>query len=367
MAAPAARNAQALAPQDRPAGAGTQRLRATDRQLALLNDWQHRFPLERAPYARIAAAIGLDETAVIDGYRRLQRAGALARIGGVFGAGCGGAALLAAMVVPAERLDAVAAIVSAHPGVNHNYEREHVLNLWFVMTGRDDDAVEVAMRTLEQATGLPALRLRMQRAYRIDLGFDLRAATAAHDMHAASAANARQPVADDDWPLAALVEDGLPLVARPFDAWAEALGSSTEAVLATLRRWLERGTLRRFGAIVRHHELGFDANAMTVFDVPDDLVDACGEALAREAGVTLAYRRERAPGWRFNLYCMVHGRDRASVRDVLAGVIRRCGLEPHPRAVLFSCRRFKQQGARRFRDLPASWAPAASLVGHVAA
>lgn len=323
--------------------------------LALLNDWQHHFPLVPAPFAQIARTLGLDEQGVIAAYRSALHSGALSRIGGVFGAGAGGAALLAAMAVPAEQLDAVAAIVSAHPGVNHNYERENAFNLWFVMTGRDAAAVEQAMRGLEHATALPALRLRMQRAYRIDLGFDLRGQAAVHDLHAATAAARCTPLADDEWALAALVEEGLPLVARPFDEWARALGVAPEALLARLQRWLDAGTLRRFGTIVRHHELGFDANAMTVFDVPDTLVDACGAALAREAGVTLAYRRERAGGWPYNLYCMVHGRDRAAVQGVLGGVIERCGLAEHPSAVLFSRRRFKQMGARRFRG--ASLAP----------
>ena len=103
--------------------------------------------------------------------------------------------------------------------------------------------------------------------------------------------------------------------------------------------------------LVRHHELGFAANAMTVFDVPDDEVDARGAALACEPTATLAYRRERASGWRYNLYCMVHGRDRDTVRATIDGIAQRCGLVGRTHEVLFSRRRFKQEGARRFRDL----------------
>ena len=248
----------------------------------------------------------------------------------------------------------MAAVVSSHPGVNHNYQREHHYNLWFVMTGQDDAAVRAAMRSLEDATGLTALQLRMQRAYRIDLGFDLRERTAPAPMAAAPEA---MPVAEADRPLAALLEDGLPLVPRPFDAWAQALGRTGESVLQTLQQWLDQGTVRRIGAIVRHHELGFDANAMTVFNIPDAQVDACGEALARVTGVTLAYRRERAEGWPYNLYCMVHGRDRTAVRDVIARAIAEAGLGSFPHEVLFSCRRFKQTGPRRFRALPETTMP----------
>ncbi len=331
-------------------------------RLAVLDRWQHGFPLVREPFAVIAATLGCSTDAVLAAYAQARRTGSLSRIGGVFGAGAGGSALLCAMAVPPARLEAVAAIVSAHPGVNHNYQREHGFNLWFVLTGRDAAGVEQALQELEQACGLPALRLAMQRAYRIDLGFALGDRVAP-----ASSTSRRQhcqaPVAPEDRPLAALVEEGLPLVDRPFDRWARALGTTPQAVLDRLHAWLDNGTLKRFGVIVRHHELGYAANAMTVFDVPDGQADACGEALAKVPGVTLAYRRRRAEGWPYNLYCMVHGRDREAVAAVIASARQRARLGACGHAVLFSCRRFKQTGGRYFADaLPAIDHP----VGHAA-
>lgn len=328
--------------------------------LALLNRWQHDFPRVAEPFVRIANELGLDAGQVIERYRTLIEGGSVSRIGGVFGAGAGGSALLCAMAVPPARLDAVAAQVSAHPGVNHNYEREHALNLWFVMTGCDGAQVHADVAALEVQTGCPALRLAMQRAHRIDLGFDLGAATARHRDGGTVLLPQRVPaVAADERALAALLEAGLPLLPRPYDAWARAWGYPRDRVLATLERWLATGTLRRFGVVVRHHELGFAANAMTVFDVPDAGADALGDALARQPGVTLAYRRSRAPGWPYNLYCMVHGRDRAAVHAVLERAIANSGLSAHAHEVLFSRRRFKQSGARYFCHDP-------TQAGHVA-
>ncbi len=324
-----------------------------DEALALLNPWQRGFPLVSKPYALLADALGCTTGELLGRLQELQRQGALSRIGGVFAAQTGGAALLSAMAVPPERLDEVAAQVSAHPGVNHNYEREHRYNLWFVMTACDEAELERSMAALERATGLPALRLRMVRPYRIDLGFDLTRRTAGAPVSEAPCRRA-EPVAAADQPLAALVEQGLPLVERPFASWAAELGWDEADVIACLQRWLQVGTISRFGAVVRHHEFGFDANAMTVFDVPDERVDACGAALARADGVTLAYRRVRAPEWHYNLYCMVHGRDREAVLAVIARLIESCGLADYPRRVLFSRRRFKQTGPRRFRALPAA-------------
>ncbi|MEQ1803810.1 MAG: Lrp/AsnC family transcriptional regulator [Burkholderiaceae bacterium] len=315
-------------------------------RFALLNDWQRGFPLVAQPFAGIGATCGAGETEVIAQYRALLRDGAISRIGGVWSAGAGGAALLCAFAVPAQQLDAVAALVSAVPGVNHNYEREHRYNLWFVITGRDAATVARSVDALEAQAGCAALRLRMQRAYRIDLGFDLRDELAACGP---AAAQDCRPVARADAPLAALLEGGLPLMPQPYDVWADTLRQSRAQLLATLQRWLCEGTLRRFGAIVRHQEAGFTHNAMTLFDVPDESVDLCGLRLAGQRGVTLAYRRERATGWPYNLYCMVHGRDRTAVRAAIDEAIANCELQAHAGAVLFSRRRFKQGGASYFR------------------
>lgn len=313
----------------------------------LLNRWQHGFPLVAEPFAHIGEVLGLEAAEVIREYGALIEEGSVSRIGGVFGAGAGGSALLCAMAVPPDRLGAVASLVSAHPGVNHNYEREHHFNLWFVITGSDRAVVDAEVDRLERATGIGAQRLQMQRAYVIDLGFDLQGRTAGDSLRAPSARAAR-PVAPGERALAGLLEDGLPLLPRPFDPWAARLGVATSLVLQTLRGWLDAGTLRRLGVVVRHHELGFAANAMTVFDVPDDVVDGCGNALARQRGITLAYRRTRTAHWPYNLYCMIHGRDRAAVRAALAGAVEGAGLASHPHEVLFSQRRFKQTGARYF-------------------
>jgi DNA-binding Lrp family transcriptional regulator len=110
---------------------------------------------------------------------------------------------------------------------------------------------------------------------------------------------------------------------------------------------LARGIIRRFGAVVRHHELGFTANAMTVWDVPDDEADALGAAVAAYPFVTLCYRRpRRLPAWPYNLFCMIHGRDRITVLNQVGVLSRESGLGRFRHAVLFSRLRFKQRGAR---------------------
>ena len=342
-----------------------------DLDLALLDGWQHGFPRVPRPFVGVAEALGCSEARVIEGYRRLAAQGAFDRIGGVWAPGAGGAALLCAMAVEPARLDAVAAQVSACAGVNHNYAREHRFNLWFVLTAPDAVALEQALRTIEADTGVAALRLPMRRVYRIDLGFGLRGRRGEGARGASGLSRRGEPVAAADRALAAAIEAGLPLVSAPYAALAPACGRTEAEVLTTLEGWLARGTLRRFGVVVRHHELGYDCNAMTVFHLPEDRIDAHGERLAAQPGITLAYRRAPAPGWPYTLYAMVHGRSRDDTRATLAAAMRASGLADAPHEVLFSTRRYTQRGGRYFRPLPGPAgtvpAPLAQEAAHVPA
>ena len=139
----------------------------------LLNDYQRDFPLEPRPFARIADELGLRETDVLALLADLQAGGTVARVGAVVRPNTLGASTLAAMAVPGERLEAVAALVSARPEVNHNYEREHPFNLWFVVAAADRAAVRATLDSIAAETGLPVVDLPLQAAYHIDLGFDL--------------------------------------------------------------------------------------------------------------------------------------------------------------------------------------------------
>ncbi|HEX7438984.1 MAG TPA: Lrp/AsnC family transcriptional regulator [Caldimonas sp.] len=310
---------------------------------ALFNRWQRAFPLVPRPFDALGAECGWTGAQVIAALRAGRTRGEISRVGAAFGVGAGGAGLLCAMRVPADRLDEVAECASAEPGVNHNYAREHEWNLWFVATAADYTQLHACVDRIERLTGLAALRLPMRRAYRIDLGFDL------FDVPGSRAdVQTAEPVRPGLRALAARLEDGLALVERPFAALGEPLGLDEAAVLHVLGQWCERGTVRRLGLVLRHHEFGISANAMTVFAVAEPEVDAAGERLAAQPGVTLCYRRESAHQWPYTLYCMVHGRERGAVRLTVDRVTQAAGLAHCRREVLFSTRRFKQTGSHYF-------------------
>jgi siroheme decarboxylase len=140
--------------------------------------------------------------------------------------------------------------------------------------------------------------------------------------------------------------DGLPLVPRPFALIAEQVGISEAEVLEILANMQADGRIRRFGLIVRHHELGYKANAMSVWNIPDDKVEEVGHCFGNFDFVTLCYRRPRQlPDWPYNLFCMVHGRERDTVLEQVEQLATKCGVAAADRDVLFSTRRFKQRGA----------------------
>lgn len=321
--------------------------------MRLVNEWQSGFPLVPAPYAVVAQALKMDEADVIASLASKTATGEVSRIGAVFRPGTVGVSTLAAMRVPQTQLVRVATAVSARPEVNHNYEREHRLNLWFVVTAADAAALSATLAAIAGETGLLPLSLPLVDDYWIDLSFDLGDTLARDRTDVRNRRSGPRPMVAPisltpaDRALVDALDHGLPLVPRPYAQIAAQTGDTEACVLARLSDWLDRGVVKRFGIVVRHRALGYTANAMCVWDVPDDTVTALGEALAREPGVTLCYRRERAlPQWRYNLYCMIHGRDRAVVEARVARLTDAHRLGRFPHAVLFSRRAFKQRGAR---------------------
>jgi DNA-binding Lrp family transcriptional regulator len=316
------------------------RLDPTD--LALLDRFQRDFPLEPRPFARIAVKLGLSEAEVIDRLAAMQVAGRIARVGGTVRPNTAGASTLAALAVPEERIDEVAAIVGAEPGVNHSYLREADWNLWFVATAPDGTALAAMLARIEGASGLPVLDLRLVRPFNIDLGFPLAGRPVAMPIgRGVETAVLRA----DDRPLLHALSEGLDLTPRPFAALAQRLGRDEASVLSRIEVLLAAGILTRLGVIVRHRALGFTANAMVVWDVADAF--EAGPALAALPGVTLAYERRPVAGvWPYRLFCMIHARTRPEALAVLDAARALPELQGVDHRILFSTRCFKQSGAR---------------------
>jgi DNA-binding Lrp family transcriptional regulator len=333
----------------------------TELELHLLNDYQRDFPLVPAPFGVMAGRLGVSEADVLETLIQLQARGAVSRVGAVFRPHSIGSSALAALAVPAAELDEVAQLVNGYAEVNHNYEREHRYNLWFVVAASDEARVREVLGEIEHRTGYPLLHLPMLEDYHIDLGFDLvqphqgqRSDTTKNTKDRAAPPDTLHRAAvpqPSETALIGAVQQGLPLVPRPFAEIGAGIGLTESEVIAGLAHLSEQGIIKRMGVVVRHHELGYRANAMVVWDIPDDRVSALGHCIGTFDFVTLCYRRpRRMPAWRYNLFSMIHGQDRDEVLSLVAQLKERCGLQDIAHEVLFSRRRFKQCGARYVAD-----------------
>lgn len=317
----------------------------------LLNDFQRDFPLSATPFGDIGQTLNVSEHVVLENLRQLQARGLVSRVGAVFRPHRIGASTLAAMAVPDSSLGEIAQMVSDCPQVNHNYEREHHYNLWFVMTAADAASLQEVLDEMARKAGCPVLNLPMLEDYHIDLGFSLWANDAdarakqkrSQPKHRHTSSFAMDP---SDQAMIAALQPGLPLVSRPYAVLGRLAGMSEQGVIERLSYLIEQDVIKRMGVIVRHHELGFSANAMVVWDIPDERAAQFGQCIGEVAYVTLCYRRPRClPHWRYNLFSMIHGRSRGAVLELVEDMRQRCGLQAFHYEVLFSRKRFKQCGA----------------------
>lgn len=317
----------------------------------LLNNYQHHFPLVAMPYTHIADELETDTKTVLDLLTELSARGEVSRVGPVFKPNTIGTSTLAAMSVPEEDLAKVAALVNDFPEVNHNYEREHDLNLWFVAVASSQNKLNDVLEEIQSKSGYAVLNLPLLKEYHIDLGFRLddgsRKKVNHNNNDKVFIAHKFDYVKDEQ--LIAAIQAGLPLTERPYAVIGKQLDLSEQEVINKITDLQTAGIIRRMGVVVRHHELGYRANAMLVWDVPDEQVDELGKQLSAEDDVTLCYQRPRIkPRWPYNLFSMIHGKNRDDVMTCIEQLVQKLSLDNTPYEILFSRQRFKQCGAQYF-------------------
>jgi DNA-binding Lrp family transcriptional regulator len=309
----------------------------------LLGDWQRGLPLVPRPFAEIGASLGIAGAEVIERLERLAARSAISRVGATIRPNTAGASTLAAVAAPEWRVDEVAELIGAEPGVNHSYQRENEWNLWFVATGPDRAHVDATLARIEAAAGLRVLDLPLVRPHHIDLGFALDGSAHAPGASAEADVSALRP--GDEEILQGLTL-GLDLVDQPYAALAGNLGRSESEIMERIGSLARAGVISRLGIIVRHRALGWRSNAMVVWQVPQTDVDRAGAGLAAQPGVTLCYQRRPHPRlWPYNLYCMIHAQSRDEALGKLDRAADGAGLAHLPHQVLFSLRCYKQTGA----------------------
>lgn len=316
----------------------------------LINQYQGGFPLAGKPFAVIGKELGESESTVIDLVRNLIDDGYLSRFGPIYDASkLGGGQTLAALRVPDLDFARIAALVNAMPAVAHNYRREHELNMWFVVAAPTQEGVQQTLQDIEQATGLTVYNFPKQHEFYLGLWLRLSESGAVETVPVPQ--SALSPVASEmqslDYQIIRETQAGLPLVPEPVEVIARAVEAEPGEVVGRMAQMLGTGVIRRIGAVPNHYRLGLRGNGMTVWDVPDDMAIELGETVGALDFVSHSYLRPRHAGvWPFNLFAMVHGRNRDEVHDKAQQLARILG--PHCRShdVLFSTQVLKKTGLR---------------------
>lgn len=331
--------------------AGTDNL---DRQI--LDLLQREFPLSSHPFAILGQRLGIPEEETLRRVEGLYQNGIIRQISAIFDTrSLGYDSCLVAMQIPAENLDTTAAVINGHPGVSHNYSRSHQFNLWFTIATPPGHDLTSDVRELGDKAGATAtLILPVLRMFKIGVKLDV---TGTKDPLSLEKESGPEKTTRDKDPLFPLTEfeiavirelqENLPIETAPFHPMAERLGITEEDLLVVARRFINRGLMRRFAAVLRHREAGFKANPMGVWIVPPRDAEKVGTQLASFQAVSHCYERpSHPPLWPYNIFTMVHARTTEESLNILQSMSERVGIKEYD--YLFSTKEYKKTRVRYF-------------------
>jgi DNA-binding Lrp family transcriptional regulator len=326
----------------------------------LLNLLQGRFPLERRPFARVAEAAGLSEEEVMQRTQRLLDQRIIRELTPIFDTrALGYQSMLVAAKVDPENPHRAAQFINTHPGVTHNYLRNHEFNLWFTIAVEPDSplGLDGTLDVIAQRTGAESIRqLPTLKLFKIRMDLEMERGTDA----LARAGEATEPlelepIALDEEDIAVIraTQGRMPVVPEPYAPAAARLGVSQDEVLERLAALRERGGLRRVAAILYHRRAGFSANGMGVWCVPADDVLATGRRMAAFRGISHCYQRPTYADWPYSVFTMAHGRSKEECDAILDTIAEETGIEQ--RATLYSSTEFKKVRMLYFTDEFERW------------
>jgi siroheme decarboxylase len=327
----------------------------------LLNRIQSDFPLVARPFEELGQALGLTEEAVIARMRALKAGRIVRQISAIFDTkSLGYKSSLVAMRVDPARITEAARIINEHPGVTHNYERNHQYNLWFTIAVPPTSDLEAVVQRIHELARAEVTRVMYTlRLFKIGVNLDM-TGQRAPDAIAAPEYREQDRVRSRDFTVSELdkmvireLQEDLPIEPRPFKALAERIGLSEDGLFDAMRSLVERGFMRRMAAILYHRRAGFRANGMGVWAVPEDDVVAIGEQMASFANVSHCYRRPTYPDWPYNVFTMVHGQSVEQCEEILGAISRATGVTEY--ISLYSTREYKKTRLLFYTDAYQKW------------
>jgi DNA-binding Lrp family transcriptional regulator len=333
-----------------------------DTDKRLMNLLQSRFPLEPEPFSQVAREAELDIDDVMARTRRLLDGRIIREITPIFDTrALGYSSMLVAARVDSENPHRPAEIINSHPGVSHNYLRTHEFNLWFTIATPPDSelGLEGTLDVLQKLTGAESIRqLPTLILFKINMNLEMEGGTEALAAAAEAAAPREleaQPYDDRDIAVIRALQGPMEVTDRPYDAAADEVGMSTNALLEHLGGMVDRKILRRVAAILFHRRAGFSANGMGVWRVPEEQIDDVGARMAAVRGVSHCYQRPTYEDWPYSVFTMAHGRSKEECDAILDGIADEHDLHGPDRAVLYSSTEFKKVRLHYFTEDYAAW------------
>jgi DNA-binding Lrp family transcriptional regulator len=313
----------------------------------LLNLLQGSFPIEPRPFARVAELAAITEDEVLTRTQRLLDERIIRQITPIFDTRAFGyGSMLVAAKVDPEHPWRAAKVINAHPGVSHNYLRNHDFNIWFTIAVEPDSklGLDGTLEVLGREAGAESIRqLPTLKLFKIRMDLEMEQGTEALARAAVAEEPAEtEPQPYDEWDrqVVRATQGDMPVVAEPFAPAAAKLGVPQQQLLDHLSAMAERRLLRRVAAILFHRRAGFSANGMGVWRVPDDRIMELGPRMASFRGISHCYQRPTYKDWPYSVFTMAHGRSKEECDAILDAIAADTGIED--RATLYSSTEFKK-------------------------
>jgi DNA-binding Lrp family transcriptional regulator len=319
----------------------------------LLNIVQGEFPLAERPFQVLGEKMGLSEQETLERMARLTTEGIIRQTGAIFDTrALGYKSSLIAMKTDKARSDEAAEILNAHPGISHNYLRNHEYNIWFTLAVPPYQDLEAEMNRLaEAAEAIKTWLLPNLELYKIGVTLDMTGKKELTRKDPSFGQRELQKGGDltkaDVLAIRELQRD-IPIIPRPFLPEAEALGMTEDQLFEKAHELIARKKMRRFASILHHRRAGYRANPMGVWNVPEERGTEVGEIMASFAAVSHCYRRPIYPDWKYSHYTMIHGKNAPDCREIADAISKETGIDDY--LLLFSTKEYKKTRVEYFTE-----------------
>jgi len=317
----------------------------------ILNEIQWTFPLVAKPFDEIAKKFEISPDEVKEKLIQLKRKGVLRQLSAIYDTRkLGYTSSLVAMEIEPDKLEHVAHQINKHPGVSHNYEREHEFNLWFTLAVPPGTDLEKELEKFSKLNGIKKTRmLPTLQLFKIGVKLDM----VDGKKHDVKPSEEKKKVTDvkfvpteEDKEFIRQLQKDMEIVDRPFQKAAKNLGMTEDQIFEKLHHYEEIGVMRRYAAILRHREAGFTANGMIVWKVPEERITEVGTKLGAVPQVSHCYERPVYPDWPYNVFSMIHCKSFDEAGEVAGQIQKQIDVDEYK--ILFSAKEFKKTRVEYF-------------------